>query len=255
MRTNLHLINQCVSLTKFGNNMWNFHNQLKYPTPIVQNINICGILHSRNYCDKTIDKKCWNCHKQTKRTNLFFCNLCGTLQDPPNKAINYFNFLSIDKSFSINTTELTKKFRQLQNLVHPDKYGNRIEREQTNSQEWSSILNKAYKTLLTPMERGQYILKLNGYSMPQDNSSLDQFFLMEMMERNEEIAEANENNILELLEKVQNDLKNEAENLSKCFRSDDFEEAKLILVKMKYLKRLEKSIKAKDEKFKDIAWK
>lgn len=49
-------------------------------------------------------------------------------------------------------------------------------------------MNKAYKTLLTPLDRGEYILKQEGVEIPTDNSSLDKEFLMEMMERNEEVS-------------------------------------------------------------------
>ena len=49
------------------------------------------------------------------------------------------------------------------------------------------MVNKAYKTLSTPLERGEYLLKLNGVQLPEDNSTLDKEFLMEMMEKNEEV--------------------------------------------------------------------
>jgi DnaJ-domain-containing protein 1 len=63
----------------------------------------------------------------------------------------------------------------------------RTQTEQTLSADWSSLINKAYKTLLTPLERGEYLMKLQGIELPSENSSLDKSFLIEMMEKNEEV--------------------------------------------------------------------
>jgi molecular chaperone HscB len=56
------------------------------------------------------------------------------------------------------------------------------------SDEWSSLINKAYKILQSPLERGEYLLKLNGYELPEKNTIDDPEFLMEMMERNEQVC-------------------------------------------------------------------
>lgn len=55
------------------------------------------------------------------------------------------------------------------------------------SSEWSSLINKAYKTLQTPLDRGEYLLELHGITLPEDNTINDPEFLMEMMEKNEEV--------------------------------------------------------------------
>lgn len=52
------------------------------------------------------------------------------------------------------------------------------------------MINKAYKTLQSPLERGEYLLRLHGVTLPEDNTISDPEFLMEMMERNEEVKEA-----------------------------------------------------------------
>ena len=95
--------------------------------------------------------------------------------------------LGVEKTFSLNQAELTKKFRQLQTVVHPDKFSNKSETEQNLSAEWSSLINKAYTTLSTPIRRGEYLLKLKDVEIPEGNTAVDKEFLMEMMERNEEV--------------------------------------------------------------------
>lgn len=53
----------------------------------------------------------------------------------------------------------------------------------------SSLVNKAYKTLNTSIKRAEYILELKGITIPEDNNAIDKEFLLEIMERNEEVRE------------------------------------------------------------------
>lgn len=57
------------------------------------------------------------------------------------------------------------------------------------SAEWSSLINNAYKTLHSPIRRGEYLLQLHGVTIPEGNSEVNPEFLMEMMERNEEVSQ------------------------------------------------------------------
>lgn len=67
----------------------------------------------------------------------------------------------------------------------------RNETEQNLSAEISSLVNKAYKTLGTPINRAEYILELKGVTIPEDNNVVDKEFLFEIMERNEEVGNSN----------------------------------------------------------------
>ncbi|CAD7086633.1 unnamed protein product [Hermetia illucens] len=198
---------------------------------------------NRSYCEIQ-GSICWNCQAKSEGKDQFFCGKCGSLQDVNSKC-DYFKLYSLSNSFNLNPTELTTRFRQLQSTLHPDKYSNKSKREQTNSLEWSSLVNKAYKTLSVPIDRGEYLLQQQGISIPEDNSTLDKEFLMEMMEKNEEVEEATKDNILELLQTVQNELKEAAVELEEIFNQNDFEKAKFLLIRMKYFRSLEKNIKDK----------
>ncbi|EDW73636.2 uncharacterized protein Dwil_GK16550 [Drosophila willistoni] len=190
---------------------------------------------------------CWNCKKKIMHLQKMICSDCGHLQDV-NTSINYFDLLSFPIKFELEPLQLTKRFRQLQTLVHPDKFSNKSDREQSNSSDWSSLINKAYKTLATPVDRGQYLLNLKGEQMPQDNSSLNAEFLMNMMERNEEVEEAADNAVLEQLNnQIIIDLEKNANTLSKHFEAKEFENIKKILVEMKYLLSIQQSIKKKQQ--------
>lgn len=63
----------------------------------------------------------------------------------------------------------------------------RNETEQNLSAAVSSLVNKAYNTLCTPIKRAEYILELKGVTIPEANNVVDKAFLFEIMERNEEV--------------------------------------------------------------------
>ena len=94
--------------------------------------------------------------------------------------------------FTIPTSELRREFLQLQGLVHPDKYPNGAEKQLAEG--LSARINEAYRTLLDPLQRAQYILReWHGIDVTAEDAStkhaLDAETLMEVMEVQETIEE------------------------------------------------------------------
>lgn len=67
---------------------------------------------------------CWNCSSSEISEN--FCVFCKMIQ-PIDKELNYFDILGIESSFKIHRNELTKSYRKLQNIFHPDKFSAKSE--------------------------------------------------------------------------------------------------------------------------------
>lgn len=65
---------------------------------------------------------------------------------------------------------------------------NSSEKEQHLSAEWSSLVNKAYKVLLSPIQRAEYMLKSQNIEVSESNTTSNKQFLLDMMERNEEVS-------------------------------------------------------------------
>jgi len=114
------------------------------------------------------------------------------------------------------------------------------------SLEWSSLLNKAYRTLSVPVERGQYILTKAGINLPKDNTISDPIFLSEMIDRNEEVDEAkNLNEIINLLDKIKKDIQTLVNQLDVQLENNNIEDARDIIIKMRYFLSIEKTLKDK----------
>nr|XP_033812180.1 iron-sulfur cluster co-chaperone protein HscB isoform X2 [Geotrypetes seraphini] len=160
---------------------------------------------------------CWSCQRALLPAHVF-CPSCGALQ-PPDAARDHFETMDCDRSFNVDIHKLHQKFRDLQRSFHPDYYSQKSQKERDLSEKRSSLVNKAYKTLLTPLSRGLYMLKLNGIELEEGTGSvLGTQFLTEIMEMNEKLAETHtEVEIRDIGEFVEAKLKELTEDVSKAF--------------------------------------
>jgi molecular chaperone HscB len=106
---------------------------------------------------------------------------------------NYFEFLGLPLSYTVDQTELTRRYRELQRELHPDRYAHLSEREQRMAVQYTAYLNEAYSSLKSPLGRAQYLLSLQGVdTLSESRVQLDPIFLMEQMELREALEEAQE---------------------------------------------------------------
>ncbi|XP_042721842.1 iron-sulfur cluster co-chaperone protein HscB [Lagopus leucura] len=154
--------------------------------------------------------------------------------------------MECDRSFRLDAQRLQRRFRSLQRALHPDRFGRRPA-EQLYSEQHSSLVNKAYQTLLHPLSRGLYLLELSGVEPAQEtDSDADSEFLMEIMEINEKLAEPKNDEILGEIETLIKDRQEElTEEVTAAFERGDLQEAKKLLAKMKYFANLEDKLKNK----------
>lgn len=103
--------------------------------------------------------QCWKCNNLVCKKNIF-CSSCHAIQ-PVREKDDFFAYLGLNKDFVIDETELRNRFRKLQSEVHPDKHAQNTQDEQKFSEEHSSFLNVAYKTLLDPVSRANYLLRID----------------------------------------------------------------------------------------------
>ncbi|KAG7201742.1 hypothetical protein KM043_004464 [Ampulex compressa] len=166
------------------------------------------------------------------------------LQEPP-ENLNYFDIIGINKSYDVTIKEIHDKYRELQKLLHPDKFSTKTEREKEISASLSSLVNKAYSTLMHPLKRGFYLLELNNISVPEGTTNLNPEFLMEIMERNEEVENAKDDKdkIVRLLHENKEMLDTLTKDVTDAFKKEDIESAKAALIKMKYYDSIERRLK------------
>ena len=104
--------------------------------------------------------------------------------------MNYFELFSLPFQFDIKTDVLADTFRQLQRVVHPDKFAHASAHEQLLAVQKSAEVNDAFQTLKNPLLRAEYMLAEQGIDIQIEQKTLqDTAFLMQQMALREQLEE------------------------------------------------------------------
>lgn len=162
--------------------------------------------------------------------------------------MNYFEMFQVPPSFHLDEKDLRNTFYRLSRLYHPDLQEN--ESDKQNALVKSGELNQAYKTLSTLELRVPYYLELLGQFNPEGKHTLTPGFLMEMMDYNDRIQEAESPEAKAALQSEIEGLfsDNRNELAAACLQFDEKKEASLlpnireIYHQGKYISRLLKQL-------------
>ncbi|AYL95839.1 Fe-S protein assembly co-chaperone HscB [Mucilaginibacter celer] len=167
--------------------------------------------------------------------------------------MNYFEFYGIPESFNVDQAALKKEFYKLSKLYHPDFYANEDEEKQKEILELSTLNNKAFLALGDPAKRLEYILKLHDLVSEGAKPQLPADFLMEMMDINERLMEADDAEQLAAITSetlaIEGDMNEELAKLTDGYEQldDTAKESRRIEIaniyyKQKYLLRIKESL-------------
>ncbi|XP_054467372.1 iron-sulfur cluster co-chaperone protein HscB [Anoplopoma fimbria] len=212
---------------------------------------MCSTNPTRSYCTGQVKLNCWNCKKPLNATPAFFCMSCKVIQPPEEEDASYFKIMDCDLKFTLDTQKLQKRYLQLQRSLHPDNFSQKSVKEQEYSESHSALVNKAYQTLLKPLSRGLYMLELEGVRTEEGtDSGADSGFLMELMEINEALDEAQ---TPEEANKIGKDTKGKlavlTEAIDAALLEGELQSAKALLAQMKYYANIEEKVKEKLSEF------
>jgi molecular chaperone HscB len=102
---------------------------------------------------------------------------------------SYFQLFGLPRSFGIDAPQLDSRYRELQRIVHPDRYVNAGDQERRMAMQQATRINEGYQTLKDPLRRGRYLLELDGYVFnDQHHTTRDPEFLMRQMELREALG-------------------------------------------------------------------
>lgn len=168
--------------------------------------------------------------------------------------LNYFELYGLPVNFHPDAAAVKAKFYLLSRQYHPDRFANAGEEARLESLRMSAMNNDAYKTLNDPDATMAYILKLNHLLEDEEKYSLPNAFLMEMMDLNEAVSDAEMGDddgsraaAKNALEEQLNTWNDAAGKLTAQFDAGDHSEALLLQIKdyyfrKKYLLRIKERI-------------
>ena len=126
---------------------------------------------------------------------------------------DHFALLGLPRRYTLDGTDLERRYRDVQSRVHPDKHAHLGDADRRQAMQWATQVNAAYQTLKNPLARGRYLLELAGHDpQVEHNTAMPTEFLVEQMELREAVAEARSVGASEALEELSDRIRREISN-------------------------------------------
>jgi len=127
---------------------------------------------------------CWHC--QSEVTGEYYCGQCVKVQ-PLSRELDYFTCLGLPRLLGIDTATLEAKYYELSRAFHPDFFQGKTDTEKQISLGNSALLNTAYGTLKDPVQRAEYLLKLEAGSAKDIRNTPPADLFEEILELQEDL--------------------------------------------------------------------
>ena len=169
---------------------------------------------------------------------------------------NYFEIFGLPESYRVDLSEITQRYRDLQQQLHPDRYASASEQERRLSVQMAALVNEAFQTLKDPVRRGRYLLRLRGIDTGEEtDTAMDPSFLMEQMELRQALDEVRYSDsplvqLGSLESEVSNAFDSRVKRLGECLTSEDkgsLNSAREIVRELQFLKKLQSEIEQLEE--------
>ncbi|MBP1690080.1 MAG: hscB [Deltaproteobacteria bacterium] len=129
---------------------------------------------------------CLHCGKPA--AGQLVCGGCGVVE-PAAQPSDYFDVFALPRRLTIDLPDLEQRYYALSRRLHPDLFHDRQPAEQAASLRMTSLVNRAYRTLKDPVQRGLYWLELNGESLGRDNERVPPALAARVFEVQEQLEE------------------------------------------------------------------
>jgi len=155
--------------------------------------------------------------------------------------MNYFELFDIPIQLKVDKATLPHKYFELSRKYHPDFFIKEGPDVQAGALERSALLNKAFRTFQNPDETIKYVLQLKGLLEEEEKFELPPSFLMEVMEINEGIVDAEDEKGKDqfrlAIENLQTEIYEPVQELVERYQEGITTEKELLQVKEYYYKK------------------
>ncbi|MBI5451456.1 MAG: Fe-S protein assembly co-chaperone HscB [Gammaproteobacteria bacterium] len=107
-------------------------------------------------------------------------------------AKNDFELFDIPPALDIDLDDLSRRYRMLQQAVHPDRFASSGDAQRRIAMQMSARVNQAYQSLKAPLTRLRSLLEIAGVDVSSATAALDGEFLGQQIELREELAAAHD---------------------------------------------------------------
>lgn len=168
--------------------------------------------------------------------------------------MNYFDLFELPVQLKIDKSSIGPRFFELSRKYHPDYFVNEGSDAQAEALEKSAMLNKAFKTFQNEDETIKYVLQHKGLLEEEEKYELPPVFLMEVLDINEQLMDADDESVAASLHTSINNLQNEIyapvqpviENYKEGITTEkELLQVKEYYYKKKYIDRIRRELKGK----------
>jgi len=159
---------------------------------------------------------------------------------------NYFELFDLETSFFIDDDQLKAAYRREISRFHPDNYATKSESEKLQALQNTSLLNTAFTSLKTPLNRASYLLKMQGLDpFDERDTVMNHDFLMSQIDLREELEVIEEDRdslgLEDFLERVDFHIEENTESIYKAFElNSDHMDIKMYVRELKFYDQLYK---------------
>jgi molecular chaperone HscB len=162
-----------------------------------------------------------------------------------------FATLGFERRYNLDKTLLDRRYRELQQALHPDKHVSAPASERALTLHKAIEVNEAYRMLRDDQKRGEALLSLLGRQLTDQTA--DPELLMEMMELREALSDARTAQDPEQVARLAGDVTKKAaalsHELSEVFarierepRAEQLTEAQTLLSRLRYYRRFQDEV-------------
>jgi len=159
---------------------------------------------------------------------------------------NYFELFDLDASFFIDDDQLKISYQKEISRFHPDKYVTKSESEKIQALQNTSLLNTAFTSLKTPLNRASYLLKMEGLDpFDERDTVMNHDFLISQIDLREELEAIEEDRdsigLEGFMERVDLYIEKNTESIYKAFElKSDLMDIKMYVRELKFYDQLYK---------------
>jgi molecular chaperone HscB len=163
---------------------------------------------------------------------------------------SHFELFGLEPAYAVDGAALEQAYRDLQALIHPDRYASAGDAERRASMQMTTRVNEAYRTLRDPVQRAKHLLELQGVDVAfETNTQMPTDFLLQQLEMREELEGAVSKKDGAFLDALKGKLALQKKKLEASIGESidarkDFEAAKEPVRKLMFLQKIEEEIDA-----------
>jgi molecular chaperone HscB len=180
----------------------------------------------------------------------------GPALEPFDSRLDHFARLGLDRAWRLDRNALEDAYLARSRRYHPDRHAGGDSATRRSALEHSSAINEAYQVLRDRVRRAEYLVKLGGVDLDSSDPRTgaphpEQSFLIEMIDRRDQLGEVDPANADERLDELQQEIEAELEDVFDdavaALERGDTRAAATALVHRRYLQRFADEVSAQLE--------